>query len=369
MTPDLPAVINEVFSPRLAEEGITFTFERDALGDGYRLRLISGEASTTHYMPDESLGYYVEDLHYYVDSFLTEAVKIHKDAVEDAKEKPLFTEAVVGFRKFKLADWVLGPLNYGYPWRPGENTARCLPKQDTLWGHGYQQDRPGHEHAPHKDCHCGLNAFFEPHDIKEGGDVTAAVIGWGDMRVHPDGWRAEKARIVALLNNSLNLDEVARLYNVPIVVDMEALQMKASEFGTPLPKSLRPKEQVGPTTQLSQVLKQSWVSSNTFSGSLPAPGSLQYYNRPPYPTTPNPFSLTSAKEKARKKKEADYNRERLRKAAALYKQSKYGSPPSHGMRMDEMMEKVKELNAKKADLNKALNPPNPKKKPPWPRKK
>lgn len=89
----------------------------------------------------------------------------------------------------------------GWAWKTATETASC------------REWRSGHE-APVEECECGLYAYWHfddsalqmlctPWGLPNGrwgaGVVLGAVIGWGDRVVlHPDGWRAQQARVVAL---------------------------------------------------------------------------------------------------------------------------------------------------------------------------
>lgn len=79
-----------------------------------------------------------------------------------------------------------------YVWGPGTNTAACIrpfgvanmPKHDPVFS----------------DCCCGFWAFTKgKHGVYVNGPAVFGVIqGWGRIVVGPHGFRAEKARIVAL---------------------------------------------------------------------------------------------------------------------------------------------------------------------------
>lgn len=158
---------------------------------------------------------------------------------------PLYTECVIGYRQWRLADWVLGPISIGDPWRPGVNRAAC--KQ-----YGEPCDNPkcemckhlrGESHkAPAEECDCGLYALHEP-PVSYGDEyVVGAVAAWGDLRVHHDGFRAEYAQIVALVAcepHTTDLSAVASTYGVP-VVPRDLLKLEAERHGRSLPVDIRP---------------------------------------------------------------------------------------------------------------------------------
>lgn len=99
---------------------------------------------------------------------------------------PLLTEAIPGFRAWGLDErGQLWPAAAGrVPWDAGVNVARC--------GHGC-----GHA-APAARCTCGLYAFHTVHRQLARERVVGGVAAWGDVEVHHEGFRAGRARIVAL---------------------------------------------------------------------------------------------------------------------------------------------------------------------------
>lgn len=380
----LEAVIKDSWSLRPDVKGIDFNLQKDQLQDRYQLVLISESRKpdmlydySTHYLSLSDVANVVMREEYsrlakLVDRFLADAVTEHRKLFEDMtpKEIPLFTEAVIGYRKWRLLDWVLAPINYGAPWRPGENTAVCQPNRArSTYGNWHEYDIPGHDKPPHENCHCGLNAFFEISDAsKQQGTgspefVLGAVIGWGDMRVHPDGFRAEKARIVGLFGQPIEpLNEVAGIYDIPVFESWEKLQIEASEHGSPLPESLRPDEKRDvhdryASTTFNQALKQMWSSPN-----------VQLYNTGIFSTNPNPGGYaqypvsggTLSPPTTYKK-----NPQRV-KPYNLGDISKYGPPPSHAQRMEEMTKKIKNARTKYESQMLYFNPPAKNKKlPKW----
>jgi hypothetical protein len=83
------------------------------------------------------------------------------------------------------------------PWEPGENTATCRASGASGWG--------GHCHPPEsipdEECGCGFWAYWtlQPHDLGSAGlPVCGVVEGYGAVLTGEKGFRAAKARIVAL---------------------------------------------------------------------------------------------------------------------------------------------------------------------------
>ena len=52
--------------------------------------------------------------------------------------------------------------------------------------------------APQEDCTCGLYAHSTPESVGVGG-VGGVVMGYGNLIIHPDGWRAQTVELVALV--------------------------------------------------------------------------------------------------------------------------------------------------------------------------
>lgn len=121
-------------------------------------------------------------------------------------------------------------------------------------------------HAPAEGCDCGLYAF---HDLPDAityrtaldvTDVVGIVRGWGSLRVHQDGWRAQYAEILAIVEPPIQdvripsqativaakhkralaaAHEAGRHYGVPVIPAQGATAM-ACEFGSFVPVDLRP---------------------------------------------------------------------------------------------------------------------------------
>jgi glycine cleavage system H lipoate-binding protein len=130
--------------------------------------------------------------------------------VEPAADEFLLTQALPGFRAWTLTrDGWLRPATGGAGWEPGVNAARC--------GHGL-----GHA-SPAAGCMCGLYAFHTVHRQLAGEAVIGAIAAWGEMHVHRDGFRAGRARVLALAEPGRRLP-----------VDRAALARAARRYGVPL---------------------------------------------------------------------------------------------------------------------------------------
>ena len=105
---------------------------------------------------------------------------------------PDLIDPVLGFRAFEVgpdcllrSPWVNGWV-CGRAWV----TARCRQTRLTGWvTHA----------APGRNCTCGLYAYNElDQRLLEGAWCVGAIAAWGDMALHPSGFRTQHACVVAL---------------------------------------------------------------------------------------------------------------------------------------------------------------------------
>jgi hypothetical protein len=176
---------------------------------------------------------------------------------------PVFSQCVVGYRT-----WTIDPFGRLRPkacdlapWIPGVNTAKCK-RDHFLYGLHYQfmgtDTAPTVHDAPAEDCDCGLYARFTASEVPaieynlDASKVTVmgAVAAWGNLRVHPDGIRAEKMCVTALaLTEGMPaeirdlVERVAAKYRVSAVA-ADMLQAEAEMHGMPLPDEHRPKRPI-----------------------------------------------------------------------------------------------------------------------------
>ncbi len=90
---------------------------------------------------------------------------------------------------------------------------------------------------PTRRCSCGLYARHDPPFVPGAGWVLGAVVAWGRLEVHHDGFRAEQARVVAFAAPEAHdepLDALAAAYGVRVVPPAGLVEY-ASEFGETLP--------------------------------------------------------------------------------------------------------------------------------------
>lgn len=194
--------------------------------------------------------------------------------VGDIETCPDLIGQVLGVRGFDRSGHFLASPFQGDPWhRPtrtavcqpnGRATARALtatgtkPKTAVLAAQRiieHQRTRPDHD-APGIACSCGLYAY---HDVKSLAEhltyhpAVAAVHGWGEIVVHPRGYRAQHMRIVALaipddLRDGIAADRLAEAtrraaawWRVPLL-GLDELTASLREFGDPIPAELIPHE-------------------------------------------------------------------------------------------------------------------------------
>jgi hypothetical protein len=154
----------------------------------------------------------------------------------------LLPEPVVGFRAWRVRpDGGLAPKVASAPWSSNEPTAaHCWPPPHA--GHA----RRGPHAAPHRACHCGIHAYhsielMRPEKTPFTNFVYGAVVAAGRIVVSREGFRAERARVVAVSYNPLSadrpeamarLERVARGYRIPLV-PQEDLEAYARTFGRP----------------------------------------------------------------------------------------------------------------------------------------
>jgi hypothetical protein len=78
--------------------------------------------------------------------------------------------------------------------------------------------------APQEDCACGIHAYSAPSQV--GAGVGGVVMGYGNLIIHPDGWRAE----------IVELDLLAEQYGVRVLDRWEDAAAVAREYGAePVP--------------------------------------------------------------------------------------------------------------------------------------
>ena len=143
-----------------------------------------------------------------------------------------------GFRWWRVTPrgWLRSPWHSNGRWEAGPNPALCM-----------RPDGSHHSHlngSPEVACTCGIYALHAlPADSPEklrnpwgiaataSGDhglVFGVAAGHGHVLVGTTGWRAERARVLALYlglkgRSAWRLNVASRRYSVPIYTNLEAL--------------------------------------------------------------------------------------------------------------------------------------------------
>jgi hypothetical protein len=154
---------------------------------------------------------------------------------------------VAGFRSWRVANGKLVSPYVPCRWEGRVLHAECFDANRAL-----QQGRGwlAAPHAsPHPDCQCGVYAYDRPGLRSYYGEVwwcEGVISAWGRLVVHPDGWRAEHARVEALALPGVEdprladaVAAIARRLQVPLVARDE-LGAVVQAAGGLVPGALRP---------------------------------------------------------------------------------------------------------------------------------
>lgn len=155
---------------------------------------------------------------------------------------------VIGYRAWTFSPvWKLGWGKRGSlsalnahlgVWTDKDNHAICHPMGGNYFG------SVGHK-APDEHCHCGFYVLADldqvmGHVTMADNIVVGAVMGWGKVVQHgKEGWRAEHAKIIALLDckysdpQSKNTQAAAKSYGLEIK-ERSQLEALIGEWGDPL---------------------------------------------------------------------------------------------------------------------------------------
>lgn len=169
---------------------------------------------------------------------------------------PEVPTAVVGFRAWAFQDWQLKSTGVGNFWEPGIQRASC---HQRLWSGGMGAGTAPHdpERAPDPACDCGIYglaryAKADSHWPNNKLRVLGAIEAWSEgegyesipMCVHPTGFRAPYARVVALAYEEdwprarrAAIRALAQDYEAQFV-PMEHLEDAAREHGQFLPEEV-----------------------------------------------------------------------------------------------------------------------------------
>jgi hypothetical protein len=187
-------------------------------------------------------------------------------------DAPLYLGESLGYRAWHLDGDGLRSLNQEQTWEPGENRAHCLRDEGR---HGVLRRRAirhDDEEVPAEGCDCGLFAYHSL-DMAEyygrmfGGSVLGAVSGSSRVSVYRHGFRAQRARVLALLLPPWGLtgDAAER--------QREGAGEAASAFGVPLFDSnqineflayCESREEVAPLPEQARPGARGWRISRAF---------------------------------------------------------------------------------------------------------
>lgn len=121
--------------------------------------------------------------------------------------------SIRGFRRWKVdMQGALLPVAHSGRWLPGENVAKCkcTPKSGV---HAAYDDSVGwkakdevaaewRKTAPFEDMQCGFYAYFDGNDEYGHGasspNISGVIEAYGEVLIGSKGFRAKKARILAL---------------------------------------------------------------------------------------------------------------------------------------------------------------------------
>jgi hypothetical protein len=160
---------------------------------------------------------------------------------------PDLAAAVVAFRSWRVAGERLMSPFIPCRWEGRVMHATCFDANRTLTrGVGWLEE----PHAsPHEACQCGIYAYHTPGPRSWFGDAywcEGVVSAWGRLVVHPDGFRAEHARVEALAVpeglervGAAHAGRAAAGLEVPLIAH-DDLEDFATRLGGGVPEALRP---------------------------------------------------------------------------------------------------------------------------------
>jgi len=151
----------------------------------------------------------------------------------------------IGFRVWRIDEMLTGPRlasphRYAV-WLPGVALkAECKNESGALALANPHRKQPGPT-PPIEGCTCGIYAYHEADEMVDAinsGLVGGAVLAWGRLTIHQEGFRGEFARPLALCyapmflagSTASSLARLAHVYSLP-VLDSSHLALFATEFG------------------------------------------------------------------------------------------------------------------------------------------
>ena len=225
---------------------------------------------------------------------------------------PDLIQPIIGFRSWDLEDGLLRSTGVGAAiWDPDVTVAECETGRDKVeasyvtededdeliaFAMAGRKEEPKTHSAPAPNCGCGLYAYHDPIDPSKQASglysimymyadrpstprITGAIAAWGQIEVHETGFRAEKARIVALClddkcatdkDRRKQIEDAAKTYGAEAVPTVY-LPDAAYQHGIETPKNLRPKP-----PEPEPTLAHKGILSSSLSFQSPSPS---YWSR------------------------------------------------------------------------------------------
>lgn len=127
-----------------------------------------------------------------------------------------------GYRQWQpAAGGALAALSMSYVWMHSEVEAICLKVSRISYRNSYDdpiiEQRAGvPQHVvPDLNCVCGIYAKHQPDNYSSSGYVSGVIEAWGKVQLGSEGFRAQKARIVALaMPNIIIRDDFAEFMRI-----------------------------------------------------------------------------------------------------------------------------------------------------------
>lgn len=132
---------------------------------------------------------------------------------------------------------IASPNQVGHFWVPGKIVAECHAK--------------GAHKSPAPDCGCGLYSYYDNKKLAwSSNTVIGLVTQWGNIEAHATGMRSEFMKIEALHGSARVIKAIAQADmwkdEVLFFPSEEATPSEfaslATEFGSPMPEAMRPKD-------------------------------------------------------------------------------------------------------------------------------
>lgn len=141
---------------------------------------------------------------------------------------------------------IVSPNKGDFEWKPGVNKASCTGSIFVNSGLNYIEQSP--HGVPNPNCSCGFYSYYTGFGMAEGGSTVMGIVTqWGQIEAHSTGMRSEFMQIEALYGGEIlntlgdEWDDVIK-FSIGEVSRKEFAAL-ATEFGSPLPYMMRPKDE------------------------------------------------------------------------------------------------------------------------------